>query len=160
MSRPTPYMGFNGDLTASEGFIKNCDVIGTGAIFSSVQSSYHIRARSELECNGRMNPRGYLQDFDLKTFENNIYDMRTVLEYIKTNPFFEHNSGIVYRFFHFSNKTESVSRVIHGVLLTDSRYQLVHRFDRCDLGLPAASKSISVLDFCQKHISNPAQLAA
>jgi hypothetical protein len=147
---------YQAGLTLSKGFNRKADVITTGSVYSGVQSSCHIRARQELECNGFARAHSELQRFDLKTFCFDLREMRRVHQFIEKSPFFETNSGIAYRFFHFKGET----RIIHGVILTDSHYNLIRRFDSEELGTAHRPVSVNVLDFCQQFVCRPQPLAA
>jgi hypothetical protein len=151
MNRPAAFIGsphYQAGLTLSEGFNRKADIVMAGSVFSGVQSSNHIRARQQLECNGYTRVPGYLQEFDLKTFCHKTQEMAAVRRYIEASPFFETASGIAYRFFHYAGDT----RTVHGVIVTGDNGKLLRRFDREDLGLGRSEKSASVLDFCQSFV--------
>ncbi|MDO8416611.1 MAG: hypothetical protein Q7S87_10425 [Agitococcus sp.] len=65
------------------GFNQKADVISTGCVFSGVQSSYHIRARLQLECNGFAREPGKLQQFDIDSFCFDLPEMRAVRQFIE-----------------------------------------------------------------------------
>lgn len=152
MNRPAAFIGmrhYQQGITLSEAFNLKADVIMVGAVYSGVQSSCHIRARQQLECNGFTRLPAHLQNFDLDTFSSKLQEMDVVRRFVKSHPYFETNSGIAYRFFHYAGDT----RTIHGVILTDDNHKLLRRFEREDLGgLGRSAKSFSVMNFCQQFV--------
>lgn len=151
MTKPYRFQGITQHcLSQHATFNKQVDAscIMAGNVTSDVQTSTFIRPRQELECNGRVNAPGHLQEFDLQTFEGRP-NMDRVLRYIRTDPFFETNTAIGYRVFHYVGQ----QLTLHGFVLTDREHKLIRRFDREDLGLRRSSKSASVLDFCLPYIA-------
>lgn len=158
MTQPYSFKGITRDcLSQHATFNKQVDAacIMAGNVFSDVQTSTFIRPRQQLECNGFSNAPGHLQEFDLKTFVNRP-NMDRVLRHIRTDPFFETNTAIGYRIFHYAGKQPT----LHGFILTDRAHKLIRRFDREDLGLRRSEKSASVLDFCLPYIALVAVPAA
>lgn len=155
MNSPHAFVGYprySSSLSDHAGFNKKADVVMAGSVYSNVQSSTHVRARQQLECNGIVNKPKHLQEFDLNNFAYRMREMDAVLRYLRTNAFFEHNDAFAYRIFHYVGDT----RIVHGVFVTDSNHRLLRRFDRCDLGIGNSSKSRSVMDFCLPYLSHPA----
>ena len=46
-------------------FNRQCALISTGNQIGDVVTSNYIRPFAEVECNGKVNPEGHLQDWDL-----------------------------------------------------------------------------------------------
>lgn len=151
MKQPHRFTGTTPDCSSLHAtFNRQADAscIMAGNVLSDVQTSTFIRPRQELECNGRVNAPGHLQEFDLQTFVGRP-NMDRVLRYIRTDPFFETNTAIGYRIFHYVGQQPT----LHGFILTDSEHKLIRRFDREELGLRRSRKSASVLDFCSPYIA-------
>jgi hypothetical protein len=97
--------------TLHKTFNKQAEYIGRGNVIGTCQVSNYIRPADELECNGRTNPRGHLQSFDLALFKNaprNVMaDARIVADV--------HGKAILYKVRHWRGTSE----IIDGWIITD-----------------------------------------
>ena len=90
MKFESPYKTFN----------KAVVCISDGNVIGDTQVSSFFRARNDLECNGFVNPKGHLQDWDLT--EGMLQNFpHYVKSYIRKN--FEDKRGIAYNFFYYKN---------------------------------------------------------
>lgn len=96
------------------------DFLGTGNVFSNLQTSSFIRSKQQTECNGFSFPLGKLRDNDIQTHFPTLPQRikQRVLAITETDPI------ILYRFFHRRGK----KRIEHGYIATytaDRNYALI-----------------------------------
>lgn len=134
--------------SAHKTFNRKVDLISTGNVWGSVQTSGYVRPYSEAECNGFTRPPGHLRDFDLKGFTQMP---QHVLRYILSVT--ENKSVIVYKFFHVCNRGywKGESKTVHGWVITSTgpEYRLLRYFVT-----GPTWKSESVLLEAIKYITN------
>jgi hypothetical protein len=124
-------------------FNSKCNYIGTGNVYSNVQSSSFIRPSFLLGCNGFTNPIGYLQNYDLNS---NVFDALSTNQKNKIKESTDlHNGSILYKFFHLNKGI----KIIHGFILTDKDHNYIFTFMHNE-----TNKSYSVLNECKKYITN------
>ena len=112
--------------TGHKTFDKQTNIISTGNIIANTMYGQFVRSRYRLECNGRTNPEGHLQEFDLNGFSsflaNDSHDTNKIIKTIKRLAD-ENNGVIVYviftRYFGYYS--------IIGYIITDVKYKLLHR---------------------------------
>jgi hypothetical protein len=102
-------------------FEAKADYIDTGNIFSNVMYGNLIRPRNEVECNGRVNAPGHLQNYDLQVLRPYKID-----EAIRKNQWFEANKGWAYVLRH---KNRQGNLIVHGAIVTDLNHKPVMVFD-------------------------------
>ena len=129
-------------------FDRKVDLISTGNVWGSVQTSSFVRPRNKTECNGFTNAPGHLRDFDLKGFSNMPAHVRQyILSVTETEPV------IVYKFFHTYNRGywESMGKTVHGWVVTSvgPEYRLLRA-----LVTGPTWKSESVINEAIKYITN------
>jgi len=102
-------------------FDRRADLISTGNVWGSVQTSGYVRPYSETKCNGFTSAPGHLRDFDLKGFVNMPAH---VYKYVRSVT--QDNSVILYKFFHYANGQQTV----HGWVVTgiSPEYKLLDYF--------------------------------
>ena len=102
-------------------FDRKADLISTGNVWGSVQTSGYVRAYSETECNGLTSAPGHLRDFDLKGFMGMPSHVRRYVLSVSQDK-----SVIVYKFFHCVGNRKTV----HGwvVTSTNPEYRLLNSF--------------------------------
>jgi hypothetical protein len=132
-------------------FEAKADYISTGNVISNVMHGNFIRARNKLECNGRVNLPGYLQDYDLKTFRQYKID-----EEIKKDQWFEENNGWAYALRHQNPKG---NLIVHGVIVTDLDHKPIMVFDYTKHAKSRRVLELGMLLLTDKRIvsSTPAQ---
>ena len=130
--------------TGHKTFDRQCECLSTGNVMGTCQKSWFIRPRSELECNGRVNAPGHLQDFDLGSFKNlpgHIGD------YIKAQS----KTVILYELRHWVKKPYSErQKVVHAYIVTDYDHKLLRVFN-----VNRSAKSYAIAEWCKDYISNP-----
>ena len=135
--------------TGCKTFDRYIDSISTGNVWGRGQYSSYIRPRSETECNGRVNPPGCLQDFDLKPFiERGL--PRRMLEYIKGCK----EQVILYNYYHYRGG----QRINHGFILTTGKYNQERHLMTCVTGI--TRKSHMVLEAMKEYICEPEKVEA
>lgn len=95
------------------------DYIGCGNVYSNIQYSGYIRAYNELECNGRINEPGHLQEFDLSPWRKNAGKLHTphqIFQYVKEHA--KDEKLILYAFFHTNSRKQ---RIVHGYAVTKAQ---------------------------------------
>lgn len=99
-------------------FNMQCRCITTGNQIGDVVLSSYVRPYNEVECNGRVNPEGHLQEYDLgwllKLLPSYVKD--SIREIAKTV------GVIAYHFFY----REKGRRIDIGYVVTDRKYRLLH----------------------------------
>ncbi len=103
--------------SAHKTFNRQVDCIMKGNVIGKTQISWYIRSYNELECNGRINEPGHLQNYDLDMFKRAGYHIPTqILNKIRelgTNQKF-----ILYNFHHWNDD----KRISDGWVLTTADY--------------------------------------
>ena len=126
-------------------FNRRVSLITRGNQIGNTVLSFHIRAFNELECNGRVNKPGHLQEYDLDNFKDSRFSpqLRGVKDFIrregKTKKF------ILYVFFHYNGNR----RITHGAVITDAEHNHVKSFL-----FNLTRKSMSVIEEARKYITN------
>ena len=125
-------------------FNRQTRCISTGNVIADTQLSYYIRPYTETECNGRTNPPGHLQDFDLKAFDMRLptYIIRRVRELTRDR------AAILYHFFYYSGD----GRIDVGAVLTTTSDEGNKLLVTWYLG--HREKRASALDEAIKYITN------
>lgn len=134
--------------TGHKTFDRQCETLSTGNIWGTCLNGGYIRPRSELECNGRVNPEGHLQDFDLNSFKG-------LPERIRRFCAAQFQSVILYELRHWGKKLPYGERrkVIHAYIVT-----LGHEGDHKLLQIfmvKNGQKSWNIANWCKDYISNP-----
>lgn len=128
-------------------FDKQCQGITTGNVIANTFLSMYIRPRSRTECNGRQNPPGHLQEFDLRLFAAPELHMRAAMEFIRNLPLAQTQSLLLTAVFHSSKDRQGRPvRVVHGAIVTDTMLRLVRRFERFELGMHCKAKSYRIME--------------
>jgi len=105
----------------------NRNYVGVGNVMSDVQFSSYVRSRDQLECNGRVNAPGHLQDFDIAQFRRSSPSMPAEVE--RTAREAANDGGaILYRFGYYVGVSRDPRRIHLGWVVTDRQYQLVAAF--------------------------------
>lgn len=126
MSISSGYKEFDKAASSESGYI------GTGNVISNAMFGFHVRARTELECNGFAFAVGKLQESDLSPASKGYgQDFEAVRRYIRKSEYFENQNGWCYLIRHQRQADRKV--VLHGALVTDSQNRLLRRFDRLEL---------------------------
>ena len=100
-------------------FNRQCKLIVVGNQIGDVVYSNYVRAYSEIECNGFMNPPGHLQNWDLvSNIVSNILpgDIREEVRELTREA-----GGIIYNFHHWNRDT----RIDDGFVLTTRNHKLI-----------------------------------
>lgn len=133
--------------TGHKTFDRQCECLMTGNVWGNAQFSSYIRSYDECECNGRVNPCGHLQEFDLGHFKN------VPQHILKSVHAFTHSvPAIFYEFRHWKKVYGSKEKVIHGYILTftdQNNYRLAKKW-YCGNG----NKSKQIIDTVAEYISN------
>ena len=98
-------------------FNRQCALICTGNQIGDVVTSNYIRPFAEVECNGKVNPEGHLQDWDLT---KNIVKLPSHIKEV-VRQLTHDNGGIIYHFRHYSGD----KKIDDGYVLTTTDYKLV-----------------------------------
>ena len=126
-------------------FNRQVNLISTGNQMCNTVRSFFIRAFNELECNGRLNEPGQLQEYDLNNFQDKYYpsDLGGVKDFIrregKTKRF------ILYVFFHYNGE----KKITHGAIVTDAEHNHIR-----SCVFIFSGKSISVIEEARKYVTN------
>lgn len=96
-----------------------------GNVHSNVQTSTYVRPRTQLQCNGQVNPPGHLREFDLKTYHGAAarsgpeHAVPTkILQALDKRP---EVNAILYKIFHRNPGAQATT--IHGWILTDDQHR-------------------------------------
>jgi len=108
--------------TGHKTFDQQTNIISYGNIIANTMVGFYIRAYNDtVNPVGQTRPLGYLQDFDLQNWRNELYRYRLMN---KVKAHLVNRAGILYRLFHY-NKNQ---RIIHGFILTDTDYNLIEKW--------------------------------
>lgn len=78
--------------------------ITTGQCIGGGQTSFYIRPYNETTCNGLEHEKGYLRNYDLSMFNNNLdYQVK---EYVKNIT--ENKGCLLYEFYTYKNGVENI----------------------------------------------------
>lgn len=126
-------------------FNRQVSMICTGNHLGNTVRSFFIRAFNELECNGRINEPGHLQEYDLNNFQDKYYpyELRRVKDFIRREG--KVKKFILYVFFHYTGD----KKITHGVVVTDAEHNHVQSFI-----FKVSVKSMSVIEEARKYITN------
>ena len=108
--------------TGHAAFDRQTNSIGTGNFWANTLHGGFVRPYKELACNGRFNPPGHLQEYDLDFFRRNNTP-KFVLDAAKAAS--KDESVILYAIFHWYNRSGRDIRVVHGYILTDADHKLI-----------------------------------
>lgn len=99
-------------------FNNQCTCISTGNQIGDVVISSYVRAFNETECNGRINEKGHLQNFDL-----NEGMLANFAHYVKDwiRKYVINESVIAYEFHHYNRN----NKIIDGYVITDTKHKLL-----------------------------------
>lgn len=106
----------------------NRTYVGVGNVASDVQFSSYVRSRDELECNGRVNAPGHLQDFDINHFRNSQPPMPAHVERTARRAADAGGGSILYRFGYWVQVRTNPRRIHLGWVVTDRVHRLVAAF--------------------------------
>ena len=120
-------------------FNHHCRLITTGNQIGDVVLSSYVRPFNELGCNGRINPPGHLQDYDLGWLLEDL--PLYVKEWIKKEAIDE--AVIAYYFFYWNNHQKKDI----GYVVTDKKYRLLKKW------YVGSYKANSALDEATKYIT-------
>ena len=126
-------------------FNRQVSCISTGNQIGNTVLSFYIRAFNELECNGRVNKPGHLQEYDLDNFKDNYFppELRAVKDSIRNEG--KTKRFILYVFFHYTRG----KKITHGAVITDTEHNHIQTYlFRFSL------KSMSVIEEAIKYITN------
>jgi len=98
-------------------FNKQCTCISTGNQIGDVVLSSYVRPFNETECNGRINEKGHLQNYDLNWILKDF--AYYVKDWIRKNVIKE--SIIAYEFHHYDNHR----KIVDGYVITDNKHKLL-----------------------------------
>ena len=135
-------------------FESKADYIATGNVISNVMFGSCIRPRNQLECNGRVNLPGHLQNFDLQGLRP--YSQYRIAEAISKNEWFEENKGLAHVLRH---RNRQGNLIVHGAIVTDLSYKPVMVFDYSIHAKSARVMELGMLLLTDKRIvsSTPVQ---
>lgn len=123
-------------------FNKKVDCISTGNVIGTVQLSGHVRAYNELECNGRVNEPGHLQEYDLSWLVKELpYNVKDTIRYNCKDK-----GCWAYHFFYWNGKHE---RMNIGYAITHYNYSKWFQW----VANPYNYKKESALNECVKYIT-------
>lgn len=124
-------------------FNRQADYIGTGNVFSNIQTSSFVHAHNVTAINGLdVFVPGYLRSFDLRLFgEMPKRFWEAVLRETQDK------SVILYQFHHYLDRR----RMVHGYLITDPKTH-----DMLDFAVTGTNwKSAHVFKWCAQYVSFP-----
>lgn len=102
---------------------KQAIALCTGNVWDSGYVSNYIRPWNKLECNGRINEPGHLQNFDIKHYVRLPCEIRYYLRNIEKSlvlmEVFTHNYSKDRR---YGNGNEKI-KIIHGYIIYDENYE-------------------------------------
>lgn len=120
--------------------------LGTGNVISANQRSGYIRAYTQTLCNGRQNPQGHLQEFDLKPFKLPALVEGVVLKEAQDKEV------ILYQIRSARGRDETT----HGFIVTDTFHRSIFSFTclhpKADAVMSAAAEHLS---WCDEDQSDP-----
>jgi hypothetical protein len=134
--------------TGNKGFDKACKILCNGNAFTDTQTSYYIRAKTDVECNGLIWTEGELRKADLKVFRDGRNPMPSRFEDMVLKAT-ETESAILYEIFHY-RKGE---KIFHGWILTKT-----HKANKeliCYYAANYRSKTYMVMEEVVQYLSNP-----
>ena len=121
-------------------FNRQVSMICTGNHIGNTVYSGYIRAYNKTECNGRVVPKGQLQEYDLGWLVKEASGLAK--QWIRGQG--KDESFILYVFFHRSNG----AKIIHGSIITDGEYNFkIAFYSRNNV------KSRSIIDEARKYIT-------
>lgn len=126
-------------------FNRQVNCISHGNVFAATQTSSYVRAFNTLECNGRINAPGHLQEWDLTQGALKNFD-DLVKSWIRANV--RDKDVVAYQFYHYRGKR----KIVHGYVIT-SGYNDGHKLIRT-FYWRNTEKSRSVIDEAIKYITN------
>lgn len=128
-------------------FDRQTNIISDGNSIANTMIGWHIRSRSETECNGFTSPPGHLRDFDLAPFRSRNMS-RHVLKYVLSVT--EKSPIWLYEFFHYNSNR----RVTHGYVIVAKNGMLMHKFVT-----GPTYKSWNIIEECAKYVSREKAIA-
>lgn len=138
--------------TGCKAYDQQFQMATTGNVEANNMLGQCVRSATTLHCNGRTNPPGHLQAFDLKLFER--LDRTGQLR--KTAAQLLHNrAGHVYMVFHRARSSgRQARRIVHGALITDQHHKRLAMFSPNQLGHPGSPKSRQVMEVMAALLSD------
>lgn len=126
-------------------FNRQINMITTGNHMGNTVRSFFIRPFNRLECNGRVNEPGHLQEYDLNNFQDRYYpsELRGVKEFIRREG--KTKTFILYVFFHYNGE----KKITHGAVVTDGEHNHVQ-----DFIFRISVKSMSIIEEARKYVTN------
>lgn len=90
--------------------------ITTGQVIGGGQTSFHIRAFNDIECNGNNYEKGHLQNYDLSMFDNLDYNVRQYVKSITKNK-----GCMLYEFYTYKNENKNL---VGYIIEQDNNYKI------------------------------------
>jgi len=115
--------------------------VSTGNVYGDGQTSLYIRPYNEIECNGFINEKGHLRQYDLNNWNGLPYHITDYIEKVTKD-----NSVILYKFWYNKNSKQ----IVLGYVLTrpmKNGYKLLNYWN-----LTGTQKTESALIECLKYI--------
>lgn len=139
-------------VTGCKAYDRQFQLVTTGNVEANNMLGQCVRSATTLHCNGRTNPPGHLQAFDLKLFER--LDRTGQLR--KTAAQLLHNrAGHVYMVFHRARSSgRQARRIVHGALITDQHHKRLATFSPNQLGHHGSPKSRQVMEVMAALLSD------
>jgi hypothetical protein len=133
-------------------FNRQVDLIDAGNVVGNAQFSGYVRPRSEVIMPDGVTPcaRGCLQEWDLNSWHRDLPSH--IREWVRTNPYCENNSIILYELRHWIGSGSSRRKVVHGYIATtgdSAGYLLLNTW----IARPGC-KSESVIEEAVKYLTN------
>lgn len=122
----------------------NC--ISSGNVIANTQYSNHIRPYKEIECNGKVNEKGHLRDYDLQFFGEGCNSWSTIKDYIKSIT--TEKGCMLYEFFYYKNSNCNRKVVIGYIVEQNGEYEILVT------DLNNKEKKLNALKLCKQIIEN------
>lgn len=132
--------------TGVEAFDNQVQGLIVGNTIENTLFGWYIRPRDEMESNNRNYRYGELQEADIRVLSNSFHVITPALQFVRCHPVFRDNGcwiGVVNHTIHKGNKR---SKMVHGVVITDWKRQLIRAFSREKLNLSPKPSSATIME--------------
>lgn len=123
----------------------NC--ISRGQTIANTQYSNHIRPYREIECNGIINEKGHLRDYDLQFFGKGCSSWSMIRDYVKSIT--TKDGCMLYEFFYYKKGGYDNQRVVIGYIIEQNGKYKIIQTDFLN-----KDKKINTLKLCRDIIEN------
>ncbi len=126
-------------------FNKQTNCISKGNVIANTQYSGYIRPYTEIECNGKINEKGFLRDYDLQFFGEDCKNWSNIKDYVKSIT--TEKGCMLYEFSYYSSSNHN--RIVFGYIVEQNGEYKILVTDLND-----KDKKLNALRLCKQIIEN------